>query len=91
MKLAISKNDRKRVQIPILRDAKLKPSDEVEIAVEVKEPHYIPKNVTVRSWIDDNLFTGKITRKMLEELDKDVVVRSVQVGQRLHAPKLDDL
>ncbi|HEV2867535.1 MAG TPA: hypothetical protein VGX37_13580 [Allosphingosinicella sp.] len=89
MKLAISKSDSKRIQIPLARDVELGPFDEVEVAIEVREPDYVPRNVQLRGWIDKNLLTGKILKGNLLELGKDERVHSVQVGKRLRIPKTD--
>ncbi|GFZ99409.1 hypothetical protein [Sphingobium fuliginis] len=89
VKLAISSNSLKRVQIPVSRDASLKPTDEVEIAVRVTKPNYVPKDVKVRARIDETLFTGKTLRGKLEALNADDAVASVQIGHTIRAPRTD--
>jgi len=64
------------------------PDDEpVSVIVKVREPRYVPAGVTVRSRIDDEMFTASCRAGQLRELEKDARVESVALAQRL--PRVD--
>lgn len=87
MKLSVSNNTRSRVQVPVAREAEMSPFDNVEIAVNVTAPRYVPKGVTLRSRVDDKLFTAITKAHNLDRLEHDPRVSSVQVGQTIHEPE----
>jgi hypothetical protein len=84
MKLSVSKNENRRVQMPASRQATIDGSDDVEIAVDVRKPSYVPTGVTVRARVTDLLFTGITKAWNLTNLEHDPEVKSVQVGRALH-------
>ncbi len=51
--------------------------------IKVNEDGYVPKGVTVRSKIDDTMFTGVFEAHLLKKLDRDANVKSVAVSRRL--------
>lgn len=88
MKFAISNNERSRVQVPTAREATMNPSDDVEVAVNVTTPRYVPQGVTLRARVSDQLFTAVTKAYNLTNLEHDPRVRSVQVGRTLRIPDI---
>ena len=87
MKFSVSNNTRSRVQVPAAREAGMSPSDDVEIAVNVTAPRYVPKGVTLRARVDDRLFTAITKAHNLDRLEQDPRIFSVQVGRTIHEPE----
>jgi hypothetical protein len=87
MKLSVSSNTRSLVQVPAAREAGMKPSDNVEIAVNVKAARYVPRGVTLRARLDDRLFTAITKASNLDRLEQDPCITSVQVGRTIHEPE----
>lgn len=88
MKFSISNNERTRVQVPTAREAAMKPSDDVEVAVNVTTPRYVPQGVILRARVSDQLFTAVTKAHNLSNLEHDPRVSSVQVGRTLRIPNI---
>jgi hypothetical protein len=82
MKLSVSTHPYRRVRISAAQLASIKAGDEVEIAVDVSEPGYVPVNMAVRARITDLLFTGITDARNLSRLEHDPKVKSAMVGKR---------
>jgi hypothetical protein len=64
------------------------PDDEpVSAIVKVREPNYVPSGVTVRSRIDETMFTTSCRAGQLRALESDPRVESVALAKRL--PNVD--
>jgi len=87
LKLAVTAGRRSKVKMSPGREASLKPSDVVEIAVETNDEDYVPDKVSLRARIADRIFTGRTTRKNLDKLELDPKIVSVDVGRPLHPIK----
>lgn len=88
MKFSISTNTRSVVHMSAAREADIKPSDDIEIAVNVKIAQYVPKGVTLRARLDDHMFTAVTSVSNLDNLEQDPCIASVQVGQKVHGIEL---
>ena len=64
------------------RAASIPDDTEVAAIVKVRVPHYVPEGVTVRSRIDDTMFTVSCRADRLLELEQDLRVESVALAQR---------
>lgn len=51
--------------------------------IKVNAEGYVPKGVTVRSKIDETMFTAEFATRLLDKLDRDSNVESVAVSRRL--------
>lgn len=52
--------------------------------IQVAEEGYVPPCVSLRSRIDDTMFTAELSSDRLEELDGDPKVKSVSVSRKLN-------
>lgn len=86
MKFSVSKNNNRRVQVSPARQATMRPNDDVEIAVDVAAPQYVPAGVKLRARMSDQLFTAVTKAANLAQLEDDPNVNSVQVGRTLRLP-----
>lgn len=55
--------------------------EELAAIVRVREPGYVPENVTVRARMDDTMFTASIPRDALSTVAKDSKVQSVSLAR----------
>jgi len=51
--------------------------------VKVAKEGYIPTGIEVRTWISPSIFTANIPREMLERLDDDPAVVSIEPAYKL--------
>ena len=58
---------------------------EVSAIVKVREAHYVPAGLTLRSRIDDKIFTATCRAAALRDLDRDPLVESVALTQKLRS------
>jgi len=58
---------------------------EVSAIVKVRQPNYVPAGLTVRSRIDDKMFTVTCRAAALRDLDQDPLVESVALTQKLRS------
>lgn len=65
------------------RAASLPDDEQVSAIVKVRQPHYVPEGVTVRSRIDETMFTGSFRADRLGQLEQDPDVESVALSKRL--------
>lgn len=75
-------DDARKIGGPLAGD----PSDEdrqVAAIVKVAEPGYVPETVTRRAVISETIFTTRLSRHQLTELERDPRVVSVELSKRL--------
>lgn len=51
--------------------------------VKVAKEGYVPPGIEVRTWINQSIFTGNIPREILERLDEDPAVVSIEPAYKL--------
>jgi hypothetical protein len=66
-------------------------SDIFGVTIKVAEAGYIPAGVKLRGHISDNLFTGTVTPKDLENLETDSRVVSISAPRKLHSAGNDSV
>jgi hypothetical protein len=59
------------------------PDDIVTAILKVKRRNYVPKEVKLRSRVDDLMFTGELAARELKKVESDNNVVSVAVSKRL--------
>jgi hypothetical protein len=64
---------------------KLDREEPVVATVRVSQEGYVPSGVEVRTWISPSIFTANIPRKVLEQLEKDPAVISIEVVDNLRS------
>jgi hypothetical protein len=55
----------------------------VSAIVKVRQPQYVPSGMTVRSRIDETMFTASCRADVLRHLEQDPLVESVALSQQL--------
>ncbi|HYI64734.1 MAG TPA: hypothetical protein VEW71_07605 [Allosphingosinicella sp.] len=76
-------NPFKKITGDVAFDAGQTDEGAVRAIFKVNAEGYVPKGVTVRSKIDETMFTGEFDTRLLSKLDRDSNVESVAVSRRL--------
>ena len=67
---------------------KLEKNQNVLAVIKVKQANYVPKGMSLRSRISQNLFTVETSYSQLEILEKDALVTSIELSQNLRSQNL---
>src|SRR5688572_15035098 len=69
--MKLNLDDLKKLESASVNPRALAGKGTLEVIVKVKTPHYVPKQVRVRSHISDSIFTSEVESAQLHELEKD--------------------
>lgn len=80
----VSHSEESKIELSPLRKAPAVAQHEnVVCIVKVRKPGYVPDGFTVRTWIDDTLYTADCTGIDLENASKDPNVESISPAERV--------
>ena len=72
-----------RIELSPLRGTQPAEQQNVVCIVKVRKPGYVPDGFTVRTWIDDTLYTADCTGVDLQKASKDPNVESISPAERV--------
>lgn len=79
----IRENTRRKVTGVTEHEFEDEPAQQLRAIIKVQSEGYVPRNVIVRSRIDDEMFVAEFSSELLEELERDEDISSVAVAKRL--------
>jgi hypothetical protein len=77
----------KKMEFGAAKPAAPADSEIVSAIVKVKVPNYVPKGFTVRSRVDETMFTADCNGSALRSAQEDPNVESVALSKRLRLQK----
>ena len=79
----VSHKNEVKIELSPLREEPVARQENVVCIVKVRKPGYVPEGFSVRTWIDDTLFTADCSRLDLKNAATDPNVESISPAERV--------
>ena len=79
----VTHKEQNKIELSPLRETPATRQENLVCIVKVRKPGYVPDGFTVRTWIDDTLYTADCTRMDLQNAATDPNVESISPAERV--------